>query len=100
VIRLTTVKTAINAVHTMMFANSAQTPRILRKKQIKYIVKTVTVTVSTVIALVTTMMFAKRLINTKLVIRLYQQLKHTRVAIHFVAILVKLLKMMITNVIC
>jgi len=56
VIDLTTIKTAINAVHTLMFPNSAKNPCILRKQKIKYTVKTATDTVLTRIVLITTTM--------------------------------------------
>jgi len=71
VINLSTIKTAINAIHTLMFANSAQSPRILRKQKIKYILKTATVTVSTKIVLITIMMFARKFINVKITIKLF-----------------------------
>ena len=50
-----------------MFKNSAQNPRIVKK----YIATNATVTVLTIVVLVTTTMFAKRLINAKILIRLY-----------------------------
>jgi hypothetical protein len=68
---LTTIKINTDAVHTRVFANSAQSPRILKKQQIIYIVKNVIVTVLTKIALITTTMFVKRFINAEIVIRLY-----------------------------
>jgi uncharacterized membrane protein YhaH (DUF805 family) len=71
VINLIIIKTPINAVHTLMFANFAQSSRIIKKKKLKYIVRIVIVVVSTMIVLITTTMFARRLKNAKIVTRLY-----------------------------
>jgi len=55
--------------HIMIFVNSAQDHHIHRLKKIKYIAKNVTVTVLTKTASITTMMFAKKFINAKTVIK-------------------------------
>jgi hypothetical protein len=54
-----------------MLVSSAQNPRNLKKQKIKYIVKTATVAVLIRIALIATTMYARRLINAEIVIRLY-----------------------------
>jgi TusA-related sulfurtransferase len=79
--------------------NSAQNPRILRKKKIRYIVKTVTDTVLIKNASTTTQMFAKKFINAELVVRLNKDQKSICVVIHFVAIIIKLSRLISMNAI-
>jgi len=71
VINLITIKINLDVIHIEMFVNSAQNPTILKKRKIKYIGKTVTDTVLIKIALIITIMFAKKFINAKIVIRFY-----------------------------
>ena len=59
----------MNVVHILMFVNSAQNPSILRKKEIKYIAKTVIDTALIKIVLIITIMFARKFISAKIVIR-------------------------------
>ena len=54
-----------------MFVNTAQNLSILRKRKIKYIAKNVTNTALIKIVLIITIMFARKFINAKIIIRFY-----------------------------